>query len=104
MSNNQKIRTVIFFNNYFGDFFIKQRDKVRAKIVWTIDLIEELERVPETYLKYIENTDGLYEIRVQQGSDVFRIFCFLMMENWLYWLMDFKRKLKRLQNLKLKKH
>ena len=76
MSNNQKIRTVIFFNNYFGDFFIKQRDKVRAKIVWTIDLIEELERVPETYLKYIENTDGLYEIRVQQGGDIFRIFYF----------------------------
>ncbi|KQX15166.1 type II toxin-antitoxin system RelE/ParE family toxin [Flavobacterium sp. Root420] len=76
MSNNQKIRTVTFFNNYFEDFFIKQRDKVRAKIVWTIDLIEELERVPETYLKYIENTDGLYEIRVQQGSDIFRIFCF----------------------------
>ena len=35
-----------------------------------------LEIVPETYLKHIENTDGLYEIRVQQGSDIFRIFCF----------------------------
>jgi phage-related protein len=34
-------------------------------------LIEELERIPETYLKHIENTDGLYEIRVQQGSDIF---------------------------------
>ena len=32
--------------------------------------------VPETYLKHIENTDGLYEIRVQSGSDIFRIFCF----------------------------
>ena len=31
---------------------------------------------PETYLKHIENTDGLYEIRVQFGSDIFRIFCF----------------------------
>ena len=30
----------------------------------------------ETYLKHIENTDGLYEIRVQIGSDIFRIFCF----------------------------
>ncbi len=39
-------------------------------------MIEELERIPETYLKHIENTDGLYEIRVQFGSDVFRIFCF----------------------------
>ncbi len=49
---------------------------VKAKIVWTFDLIEEMQRVPETYLKHIENTDGLYEIRVQQGSNIFRIFCF----------------------------
>ena len=41
-----------------------------------MELIEELPRVPETCLKYFENTDGLYEIRVQQGSDIFRIFCF----------------------------
>lgn len=39
-------------------------------------MVEELQRVPETYLKHIENTDGLYEIRVQLASDVFRIFCF----------------------------
>lgn len=24
----------------------------------------------------MEGTDGLYEIRVQQGSNIFRIFCF----------------------------
>lgn len=45
-------------------------------MIWTFNLIEELQRVPETYLKHIENTDGLYEIRVQQGNDIFRIFCF----------------------------
>lgn len=39
-------------------------------------LIEDLQRVPETYLKHIENTEGLYEIRIQAGSDIFRIFCF----------------------------
>jgi phage-related protein len=38
--------------------------------------LEELDRVPETYLKHIVNTEGLYEIRIQQGSDIFRIFCF----------------------------
>jgi phage-related protein len=32
--------------------------------------------VPEEYLKHMEGTDGLYEIRVQIGSDIFRIFCF----------------------------
>jgi len=69
-------RTIIFYKDYFQDFFVKQQDKVKDKIIWTFDLIEELPRVPETYLKHIENTDGLYEIRVQQGSDIFRIFCF----------------------------
>ena len=39
-------------------------------------MIEDLQRVPETYLKHLENTDGLYEIRVQLGSDIFRIFSF----------------------------
>ena len=39
-------------------------------------MVEDLQRVPETYLKHIENTDGLYEIRAQSGSDIFRIFCF----------------------------
>ncbi len=39
-------------------------------------MVEDLQRVPETYLKHLENTYGLYEIRVQLGSDIFRIFCF----------------------------
>ena len=76
MDNKQKIRITIFCKDYFDEFFIKQRDKVKDKIIWTLELIQELERVPETYLKHIENTDGLYEIRIQQGSDIFRIFCF----------------------------
>ena len=76
MDNNQKYRKITFYKSYFQDFFVKQSKKVKAKIVWTLELVEDLKRVPETYLKHIENTDGLYEIRIQQGSDIFRIFCF----------------------------
>ena len=53
-----------------------QREKVQNKITWTLDLIAELERVPENYFKNIEGTDGLYEVRVKQGSDILRIFSF----------------------------
>jgi phage-related protein len=76
MDKNQKYRKITFYKNYFQDFFSKQNKKVKAKIVWTFDLVEDLQRVPETYLKHIENADGLYEIRVQLASDIFRIFCF----------------------------
>ena len=73
---NQKTRTIIFYKEYFSEFFIKQRQKVKDKIVWTFDLIELIDNVPETYLKHLQGTDKLYEIRVQSGSDIFRIFCF----------------------------
>jgi phage-related protein len=76
VDKKQKQRTIIFYKNHFEEFFVKQRDKAKAKIVWTFDLVEELEKVPEIYLKHIQNTEGLFEIRVQQGSDIFRIFCF----------------------------
>jgi phage-related protein len=76
VDKKQKYRTIVFYKNYFQKFFVFQRDKVKDKIIWTFELIEEFQKVPETYLKHIENTDGLFEIRVQQGSDIFRIFCF----------------------------
>lgn len=76
MTKIQKYRQITFYKHYFQDSFKKQPEKVKAKIVWTFDFIEDLQRVPETYLKHIENTDGLYEIRVKLGSDIFRIFCF----------------------------
>ena len=76
VSKNKRHRKITFYKNYFQVFFEKQTKKVKAKIVWTFHLIEELERVPDTYLKHIENTNGLYEIRVQLGSTIFRIFCF----------------------------
>ncbi len=72
----KKQRTILFYKDYFEEFFVKQRKKVQDKIIWTFELIQELPKIPETYLKHIENTDGIYEIRVQQGSDIFRIFCF----------------------------
>ena len=88
----KKNRTIIFYKDYFADFFVKQRDKVKDKIIWTFDLIEELPRVPENYLKHIENTNGLYEIRVQQGSDIFRIFCFFDQGQLVVIINSFQKK------------
>jgi phage-related protein len=76
VSETKKYRTIITFKDYFEEFLTKQRQKVREKIFWTFLLIEEVQQIPETYLKHLEGTNGLYEIRIQHGSDIFRIFCF----------------------------
>ena len=74
--SNEKARTIFLFKDYFTDFYEKQRQKVKDKILWIFRLIETQKLVPEDYLKHMEGTDGLYEIRVSQGRDIFRIFCF----------------------------
>lgn len=70
-----KYREVVTYKDYFEDFFKNQSRKVQDKIVKVLDILETVERVPVTYLKYVEGTNGLFEIRVQLGRDIFRIFC-----------------------------
>jgi len=71
-----KKRKLFFYKHYLDDFFSVQTQKVKEKILWTLKIIVELDRIPEIYFKHLENTDNLYEIRVQIGSNIFRIFCF----------------------------
>ena len=72
----QKIRQVIAYKNYFEDFLLAQPVKVQDKIYKIIGAIETLERIPANYLKFIRGTKGLYEARIQLGSDIWRVFCF----------------------------
>lgn len=72
----QKFRTITLYKDYFTDFYSKQRQKVKDKILWTFKVIEDIQQVPTDYLEHMEGTNGLYEIRVKLGSDIFRIFCF----------------------------
>jgi phage-related protein len=85
-------RTLVFFKSYFKEFFRAQDKKVQGKILWTLKVIEQLERIPHTYLKHMEGTDGLYEIRVQSGSDIFRIFCFFDKGNLVVLCHGFQKK------------
>jgi phage-related protein len=71
-----KLRTIALYKNYFTDFFDKQKQKVKDKIIWTFRIIETQQHIPTDYFEHMTGTDGLYEIRVKQGSDIFRIFCF----------------------------
>jgi len=53
-------------------------------IIWTFLLLEEIDRVPESYLRHLEGTDGLYDIRVQIATDILEYSVFLTKTNWLF--------------------
>lgn len=73
---NHKVREVVEFENHFSEFLKKQPVKVQDKIFKIIEAIETLERVPSSYLKMLVGTNGLYEARIQLGTDIWRVFCF----------------------------
>jgi phage-related protein len=98
-----KLRTVTLYKNYFSDFLAEQRQKVKDKILWTLRIIETQQKIPTDYLKHIEGTDGLYEIRVQQGSDIFRIFCFFDEGKLVVLVNGFQKKTKKTPKSEIKK-
>ena len=89
--DNKQIREIVFYGDYFRDFYRKQSQKVKKKINWTIGLLQYLEIIPEKYLKHIEETD-LYEIRVSFGNNIFRIFCFFDKDRLVIILNGFQKK------------
>jgi phage-related protein len=69
------IREIRFYKNYFIDFYISLDKSTQEKIEYVFKVIRTVDRIPEKFLKHLENTDGLYEIRIKVGSNIYRIFC-----------------------------
>lgn len=87
-----KVREVIAYENHFEDFLLEQPKKVQDKIFKIIEAIETLERVPSNYLKSTEGTNGLYEARIQLGSNIWRVFCFFDNGKLVILLNGFQKK------------
>ncbi len=70
------IREIYYYENYYLDFFETLKPEVKKKFNWTLELIATVERVPEKYFKFMTNTLGIFEVRVEVGSDIYRVFSF----------------------------
>ncbi len=70
------VRRIFYYKKYYLDFFESLKPEVQAKFNWTLGLISTIERVPEKYFKHMEGSDGIFEVRVEVGSDIYRVFSF----------------------------
>jgi phage-related protein len=92
LKEDSKVRKLVFYKDYYDVFIKNQRSRVQAKIFWTIILIENVEKVPSKYLKYIIGSNGVFEIRILTRNDIFRIFCFFNKQNELVLINGFQKK------------
>lgn len=70
------IRKVIAYKKYFIDFYKAQEEKVQEKIEYVLDLVRFEKHVPQKFFKALENSDGIYEVRVITTFKNIRILCF----------------------------
>lgn len=68
-------RTILFYEEHFIRFYREQDQKVKDKIQYVLELIKQVDRIPEKFLKHLTGTEGLYEIRIEYQSNIYRIFC-----------------------------
>ena len=71
----ESIRQIIYYKHYFQDFFDKQPEKLKDKIDQVLFLITVVERIPRKFFQHMTGTDGLYEVRIEFGNNIYRIFC-----------------------------
>jgi phage-related protein len=79
-------------SSHFEDFFTKQTQKAKDKIIKILDIVENIEIIPANYVRPITGISGLYEIRVQLASNIFRIFCLFEADRVVVLLSGFQKK------------
>ena len=69
------VREIKFYKDFFIKFYLSLDDKTQEKVEYVFKLIRTVDVIPEKFLKRIKGTVGLFEIRIQQGNNIYRIFC-----------------------------
>jgi phage-related protein len=65
-------RTIATYGGYFEAFLLTLSAKERVKLDYIISLLETRDRVPAKFIDYIR--DGLYELRMEYNSNIYRVF------------------------------
>lgn len=97
------IRKIIFFENHFIEFYQNQDKKVKDKIQYAFELLKQVERVPKKFLEHLTGTDGLYEIRIEYQSNIYRIFCCFDKGKLIVLFNGFQKKTQKTPNKELDK-
>lgn len=91
------MREIIFYKTASGDcpvedFLDSLSAKHAKKVTWVLQLVETLEVVPIKYFKKLEGTNGIWEVRIDFGSDTFRLLGFMDKGNLVILTNGFAKK------------
>lgn len=97
------IRKIVFYKDYFDEFFKPLDEKVKHKIDEVLFMISIVERVPKKFFDKISGVKGLFEIRVEYGSNIYRIFCCFDKGNLVVLFNGFQKKTQKTPKKEIEK-
>jgi phage-related protein len=100
--NPKFIREVVYYEDYYLDFFNAQKEDVKKKFNWTLQLISTQERIPEKFFKHLTGSNGIFEVRVEVGSDIFRVFSFFYKGKIVVLVNGFQKKTQKTPQSEIK--
>lgn len=77
-------------------FIDSLQGKQARKVVWVLNLLEELDTIPSRYFKKLANTEDLWEARIDFGSDTFRLLGFFDGNMIVVFVHGFRKKSQKL--------
>ncbi|MCP4457729.1 MAG: type II toxin-antitoxin system RelE/ParE family toxin [Cytophagales bacterium] len=96
-------RQLVFFKHYFKDFYDPLNDKLKDKIDHVLFLVRIAERIPKKFFKHMTGTDGLFEIRIEYRSNIYRVFCCFDEGNLVILFNGFQKKSQKTPNKEIDK-
>lgn len=78
------------YKDYFWEFYNPLKQGVKDKVDYVLQIIISVERISTKFFKHLE--DGIYEIRIESGSNIYRIFSFFDDNKLVILLHGFQKK------------
>lgn len=86
-------RKIIAYGNHFTEFVSSLKEYESRKIFYVLDMLKAQNRVTSKFVKHIR--DGLYELRIEYASNIYRIFFCFDSGNLVVLFHGFQKKTKK---------
>ncbi|MBN9350422.1 MAG: type II toxin-antitoxin system RelE/ParE family toxin [Chitinophagaceae bacterium] len=80
------------YGKYFFDFYCSLDDDIQEKIDWVFEIVKNADHIPKKFFDHLTGSDGIFEIRIEYESNIYRVLCFFDKGNLVVLINSFQKK------------
>lgn len=80
------------YGSYFLDFYNSLGEDIQEKIDWVFEIVKTADHIPKKFFDHLTGSDGIFEIRIEYESNIYRVLCFFDKGNLVILINSFQKK------------